>query len=491
MLNIGTVVKDRYEILQLVGKGGMSTVYKARCLQDGKILAVKDMIRTENKNNQAVEQTLNASEGRMLMQLSNPHLPKIYDIIESEDSIMIVMDFIAGESLDKVIARTGPQKMENVLDWGMQICIVFDYLHNQPEPIIYRDMKPANVMLQPNGQIMMIDFGTARREKVGVMMQEDTVCIGTAGFAAPEQFGGFGQSTAKTDIFCLGATLYNMITGHSPCDPPKGILPLERWDPALKKCPLADIIYKCTRNDPNERYQTAMELYQDLYMARMGMHKPGLFGKSAKTAQTDGAVFQQQRVKQYGGAVGLSGLLKKNTVEKKTDTPNTWQTVPNVPAQSAGAAQWQGQMAQQQSAAQVPQQVPQAPQQVPQAQQHAPQAQQQPVQPSQQSTPYVPQRTVAAVPQQYATPAQQWQQPAKEMPNYGQADPAIQYVPQNTGGIWGKLTLIAAIIAALFVIIGVVLMVLQLTTLSLVLLICAVGAVFLALIGAILSKTSN
>jgi len=459
MLNVGTVIKDRYEILKVVGKGGMSTVYKARCLQDGKMLAVKDMVRKDNKNNQSVEQTLNASEGRMLKQLSNPHLPKIYDIIETEESIMLVMDFIEGESLDKVIARTGPQKMENVLDWGMQICVVFDYLHNQPEPIIYRDMKPANVMLQPNGQIRMIDFGTARREKVGVMMQEDTVCIGTAGFAAPEQFGGFGQSTAKTDIFCLGATLYNMITGHSPCDPPKGILPLERWDPALKKSPLCDIIYKCTRNDPDERYQTAMELYQDLYAARMGLYKPGLFGRAAKGNAAD-AGFQQQRVKQYGGAAGLSGLLKKNNVEKKTDTPNTWQVVPNNPVQQAAPVQ-------KPPVAVMPKQQPAAPVQQWQYETKQPR----PVPQNGPAVGYVPQNgpAVGYVPQNR---------------------PAAGYVPQNTGS-GGKLTITAAIVAVVLVLIGMILMVLQMTTLSLVVLICAVGAVVLALAGVILSKTSS
>ena len=184
----------------------------------------------------------------MLKQLSNPHLPKIYEIIENSDNFMLVMDFIEGESLDKVIARTGPQSVDQALDWGMQICDVFYYLHNQPIPIIYRDMKPANVMLQPDGKLMMIDFGTARTQKVGVQMQADTICIGTAGFAAPEQFGGIGQSTARTDIFCLGATLYNFVTGHSPCEKPMGILPLEMWNPALANSPIAEIIYKSSRS---------------------------------------------------------------------------------------------------------------------------------------------------------------------------------------------------------------------------------------------------
>lgn len=272
MLQTGEMLQNRYEIIKVIGAGGMSTVYQARDTVSGNLLAVKDVKRSSSSKNEVVEQSLSA-EGRMLKKLSNPHLPRIYDIIEEPDKIMLVMDFIQGQSLDKVLTCQGAQSMDLVLNWGMQICEVFDYLHNQPTPIIYRDMKPANVMLQPDGKLMMIDFGTARTQKVGVAMQADTICIGTAGFAAPEQFGGIGQSTARTDIFCLGATLYNMITGHSPCDKPVGILPLEYWNPELAGTPIAEIISKCTRNDPNERYQTAMELHEDLRLASIGAYQ--------------------------------------------------------------------------------------------------------------------------------------------------------------------------------------------------------------------------
>lgn len=313
MLQTGEMLQSRYEIIKVIGVGGMSTVYQARDISSGALLAVKDVKRSSESKNEVVEQSLSA-EGRMLKKLSNPHLPRIYDIIEEPDKIMLIMDFIQGESLDKVISREGPQSMDRVLNWGMQICEVFHYLHNQPTPVIYRDMKPANVMLQPDGKLMMIDFGTARTQKVGVAMQADTICIGTAGFAAPEQFGGIGQSTARTDIFCLGATLYNMITGHSPCDKPVGILPLEYWNPALAGTPLAEIITKCTRNDPNERYQTAMELHEDLRLASIGAYQTG--GKKGKTGYFTGNLrkneWQKQDVQGMGMLTsGLSDILHR------------------------------------------------------------------------------------------------------------------------------------------------------------------------------------
>lgn len=318
MLCAGDVLRNRYEVIKTIGKGGMSVVYQAQDQFSHNLLAIKDVERTGRDDNQVVEQSL-VGEGKMLKQLSNPHLPKIYDIIEDEKNFMLVMDYIEGESLDKLIAREGAQPAERVIDWGMQICEVFHYLHNQPVPIIYRDMKPANVIMRSDGHLMMIDFGTARTQKLGVTMQADTICIGTAGFAAPEQFGGAGQSDARTDIFCLGATLYNMITGHSPCDPPVGILPLEYWNPALAKTPIAEIIYKCTRNDPDERYQTAMEVYEDLHLASVGAFKDA--SKKGKSGTLGGFRKAEWQKPEFRGSgmitAGLSGLLKreKNTQE--------------------------------------------------------------------------------------------------------------------------------------------------------------------------------
>jgi len=314
MLQPGEVLLGRYEIRKLIGQGGMSSVYRVREVNTRQLLAIKDVKRSARDNNQVVEQSL-AAEGRMLMQLSHPRLPKIHEIIEKDDSIMLVMDFIQGESMDHLLRREGAQSLQRTLEWGMQLCEVFHYLHSQPTPIIYRDMKPANVMIQPDGQLKMIDFGTARTQKVGVAMQADTVCIGTEGFAAPEQFGGIGQSTARTDIYCLGATLYNIITGHSPCDKPAGILPLETWDPALRNTPISEIIAKCTRKDPDARYQTAMELYEDLRLASVGAYQMKNRRRGASFTNVLGRGGFQRQDHATGGMItgGLTDIFRKGT----------------------------------------------------------------------------------------------------------------------------------------------------------------------------------
>ena len=127
----------------------------------------------------------------------------------------------------------------------MQICEALEYLHTRKPAIIYRDMKPSNVMLKPDGNIKIIDFGIAREYKEQSLA--DTVSLGTKGYAAPEQFGGKGQTAARTDVYCLGVTLYHLVTGHSPCDPPYEIYPIRHWNPQLDPG-LEAVIEKCTQH---------------------------------------------------------------------------------------------------------------------------------------------------------------------------------------------------------------------------------------------------
>lgn len=167
------------------------------------------------------------------------------------------MDYVEGETLKRVVDREGAQKQEHVLQWALSLCDVLMYLHSQNPPIIYRDMKPANIMLQPNGNIKLIDFGIAREYKEKNI--EDTVSLGTKGYAAPEQFGGRGQTDIRTDIYCLGVTLYHLVTGKNPAEPPYEIYPIRHWDGRLS-AGLEKIIQKCTQANPDERYQSDEEL---------------------------------------------------------------------------------------------------------------------------------------------------------------------------------------------------------------------------------------
>ncbi|MCR4929730.1 MAG: serine/threonine protein kinase [Lachnospiraceae bacterium] len=257
MAEIGTVIEGKYEILKLIGKGGMSKVYLAMDNNLNKQWAIKEIVReARDRNNEVIVQSAIA-EANMMKKLDHPCLPRIVDIINHDNVIYVVMDYIEGEPLSKILQQDGAQPQEVVLEWAESLCGVLEYLHSQNPPIIYRDMKPANVMLQPNGNIKLIDFGIAREYKEHNL--EDTVALGTKGYAAPEQFGGRGQTDARTDIYCLGVTLYHLLTGHNPCDPPYKLNPLREMNPNLS-AGLENIIIKCTQLNPADRYDSCAEL---------------------------------------------------------------------------------------------------------------------------------------------------------------------------------------------------------------------------------------
>lgn len=260
MLKIGSIIDGKYKILNKVGQGGMSVVYLAMNEKANKQWAIKEVRKDGVKDFELIKQGL-IVETDMLKKLSHPSLPSIVDVIEDDNTFLIVMDYIQGNPLSKTLEEYGAQSQENVVEWVKQLCDVLGYLHSRKPPIIYRDMKPANVMLKPDGSITLIDFGTAREYKSKNIA--DTTCLGTIGYAAPEQFGGMGQTDARTDIYCLGATLYHLVTGMNPCEPPYEIKPIHQINPALSNG-LEKIIMKCTQRDPDARYQSCAELMYDL-----------------------------------------------------------------------------------------------------------------------------------------------------------------------------------------------------------------------------------
>ena len=256
MLEIGSLVDGKYKILNKVGQGGMSVVYLAMNEKANKQWAVKEVRKDGVLDFESVKQGL-VAETDILKKLNHPNLPSIIDVIDTEDSFIIIMDYIQGNSLNKALEEFGAQPQEMVIEWAKQLCDVLGYLHSRTPAIIYRDMKPANVMLKPDGNIMLIDFGTAREYKEKNLA--DTTCLGTVGYAAPEQFGGMGQTDARTDIYCLGATLYHLVTGMNPCEPPYEIKPIREINPTLSSG-LERIILKCTQRNPEDRYQSCAEL---------------------------------------------------------------------------------------------------------------------------------------------------------------------------------------------------------------------------------------
>lgn len=255
-LRLGSLIDGKYKVIAKVGKGGMSTVWLAMNVKTNKNWAIKEIRQTGKNGSELVKQNLMTEIG-ILKKLHHENLPQIIDIFEKNDTYLIIMDYVEGRTLKAIVDEKGEQPQEDVVNWAIQLCSVLDYLHTREPAIIYRDLKPGNIMLRPDGRIVLIDFGTAREYKTG--QDEDTISLGTKGYAAPEQYGGDGQTDARTDIYNLGATIYHLVTGKNPTKPPYEIRPIREWNPALSTG-LESIILKCIANNPDERYQTAKEL---------------------------------------------------------------------------------------------------------------------------------------------------------------------------------------------------------------------------------------
>lgn len=249
-----TLFNDTYEIKSIIGKGGMSTVY----LAEHKRLQTRWAIKEVSKHQNAHFDFL--AESNILKRLKHPMLPTIVDIFEDQDFIYIVEEFVDGVNISDLLEEKGKVDEELGIQWFQDLCNVLDYLHSQQPPIIYRDMKPSNIMLQPDGTLKLIDFGIAREYKQD--SSADTTYIGTKGYAAPEQFGR-AQTDARTDIHSLGITMYHILTGKSPYTPPYEFVPVRKLDPKLSHG-IEFILNKCVQLEPANRYQNIGELLKDL-----------------------------------------------------------------------------------------------------------------------------------------------------------------------------------------------------------------------------------
>src|SRR6266566_3801344 len=229
LLTPNHLLNQRYRILSQLGKGGFGAIYKAEDAQLGnRLLAVKEMSQSGLSPQEIIEATENFKrEALLLAGLTHPNLPSIYDHFSEAGRWYLVMDFIEGETLEEHLNKVpeGHLSVEEAQRIGIQLCTVLGYLHGRQPPIIFRDLKPANIMMTPDGHLYLIDFGIARHFKPG--QAKDTIAFGSPGYAAPEQYGK-AQTTARSDIYSLGATLHNLLTGIDPSLSPFQFAPLQQ-----------------------------------------------------------------------------------------------------------------------------------------------------------------------------------------------------------------------------------------------------------------------
>jgi serine/threonine protein kinase len=256
-----TILQERYEILAVQGVGGMGAVYRARDLRFSavtKIIAVKEM------NNSTPDPRLRQiglqnfeREANILASLSHPAIPKIFDYFSEGNRSYLVLEFVEGKNLEDILEdRRKFFSQEEVADWGLQICDVLAYLHSHTPPVIFRDVKPGNLMLHPDGRIMVIDFGIAKVFEHG---QRGTM-IGTEGYSPPEQYRGVADP--RGDLYALGATLHHLLTGRDPrLEPPFTFheRPIKLFNPDIS-AELEAVIMKALAYDLQDRFASATEM---------------------------------------------------------------------------------------------------------------------------------------------------------------------------------------------------------------------------------------
>ena len=261
---VGTIIDGKYKLLKLIGQGGTFKVFLAMDVRLNKIWAVK-ILRDDYQNadyeTQGMLRKIALHEATLLQDLNHPAIPNIVDIIDVPGFFATVQEYVEGETLNEIVKTCGAQPVDLVMDWAKQLCDVLAYLHALKPPHIHRDIKPNNLILTPNGRIKIIDFGIMRTYKPA--QKNDTCSLGTKGYAAPEQYGGRGQTDARTDIYGVGMTLYCLLTGLDPKEENFVVRPLCQVNPALPKG-IEYIIDKCIQRNPEDRYQNCTDLLNDL-----------------------------------------------------------------------------------------------------------------------------------------------------------------------------------------------------------------------------------
>ncbi len=282
-LPIGTVLDGKFKIVQVLGEGGMGTVYKVELVgRPGYYRAVKELLINLNTSAEERRSAIERfdKEIDLLFSLKHPHIPSFLLSFQERGNYYFVMEFVPGQSLDKMLEKNkGPLNEEDVIKWMMQVCEALSYIHSFNPPIILRDLKPGNVMVTPNGDVQLIDFGIARRFDPN--KRTNTENLGTISYASPEHLGSLTspgqrrspqnpgklvQTDARSDIYSLGATMFHLLTNYEP-DPIQtpATGSIRAKNPRLRTvrvgntvvCPVEQVIIKAMQQNPDQRFQNA------------------------------------------------------------------------------------------------------------------------------------------------------------------------------------------------------------------------------------------
>ena len=257
---------DAFETVRELGRGGTAVVYLVKEKETGHLFAMKTAETAgaprpkEPACSQAPPRTLHG-EAALLSQICSPGIPALYGELEERDGF--VMEYMEGTTLQKILEEGAVFEVQEAAEAGVRLCEILQCLHDMDPPHIYRDLKPSNIIVRGDGTIALVDFGTVRIFKEGAV--EDTQHLGTEGYAAPEQYGGWEQSDERTDIYGIGAVLHSMVTGKPPLE--TGLCPIGEVVYGEHGSRMEKILMCCCSVSPNMRFSSCKELRKALLAA--------------------------------------------------------------------------------------------------------------------------------------------------------------------------------------------------------------------------------
>lgn len=325
------ILCNKYEILKPIAEGGIGVVYLVKDLHLNKLAAVKV---SKNPGIES-EREIVKKEMEVLKQLAHPALPSIIDFFEEGGNICLVMEYIEGITLEQYLRNFARVEVRQAVRWAIELAEVLGYLHSQNPPVIYRDLKPANIMIQPDGKIRLVDFGAAFVASYG--QEREQLMMGTPLYSAPEQWQN-GRAGKESDIYGLGAVLHEMLTGSCPKKLFCERRPVREYDRSIPR-ELERVVAICTRKRPLERYQSMDQLRralldygkrgkgrERLFSIRKGIGKLLLFAALLRTflpfcqgvkASEFPFPYLEQPLLLLGAAFGFRLLFLRNTEKRK------------------------------------------------------------------------------------------------------------------------------------------------------------------------------
>jgi len=270
---LGRIVKDRYRLLREVSSTEDETTFVAEDVLSGRTVGMR-IIPYNYNNADAIREAEIMFQNQLdvLCRLEHPGLPQVLEGFTEKLEMFIVTEFFEGQTLEEMIEKKKAISLEEVTTWSFEMLRILEYLHSRYPPVIFRDFKPSNILVRPNGKVQLINFGTARTYKP--FKVQDTLIRYSKGYAAPEQYGGKGQTDARADIYAFGVTLHRLLTGHDPASTPFKLPSLDSFRKDLPPY-WQDIVSKTTELKVENRYKNVKEIMAALKAASTGAPQAG------------------------------------------------------------------------------------------------------------------------------------------------------------------------------------------------------------------------